>query len=130
MEEYEVPAGVPLSDLKVGNFVAVETKLDQHTQIFVARIARIFAANRQLEVTVYQVPTDQRYGPWNRRTWHVRTDSSNALSCIVVPDTELLCKVELVEGALSEESLERLAHCGVNVGQMPSRDKAMPARSM
>jgi len=128
MEEYEQPPGVPLSDLKVSDFVAIETCLEQHTQIFVARITRIFGANRQLEVNAYQVPTSQRYGPWNRRTWEVRTDKSDVLTHIVVPDTELLCKVELIEGALTEESLERLAHLGVNVGQMPHRDKAIPSR--
>ena len=114
----------------MGDFVAVETKLDQHTQIFVARITRIFAANRQLEVCVYQVPDDQRFGPWNRRVWQVRTDSNHALTNIIVPDLELLCKVDLVEGALSEDSLERLTHLGVNVGQMPHRDKAMPPRTL
>ena len=93
MEEYEQPPGVPLNDLKVGGFVAVETCLEQHTQIFVARITRVFGANRQLEVNVYQVPTSQRYGPWNRCTWEVRTDKSDVLTHIVVPDTELLCKV-------------------------------------
>ena len=58
---------------------------------------------------MYQGLTSQRYGPWNRRAWEVRTDKSDVLTHIVALDTELLCKVELTEGALSEESLERLS---------------------
>ena len=129
-EEQELPPGVPLEALKVGSFVAVETKLDAHTQVFVARVNRKFTANRMLEVDVYQIPTNQRYGPWNRRVWELRADAMHVATRIIVPDTELLCEVSLVEGALSELSLEKLARLGVDVGSMPSRDKAIPARAL
>ena len=119
---------MPLDTLKPGTFVAVETKLDTTTQIFVARVTRVFAANRMLEVDIYQIPSNQRYGPWNRRVWEVRTDAANVVTRIIVPDAELLCKVTLVEGALSDDSLEKLARLGIDVGSMPHRDKAIPAR--
>ena len=83
-----------------------------------------------LEVDIYEVPKTQRYGPWNRRVWQVRTDATNVVTRVIVPDTELLSEVTLVEGALSEMSLERLSRIGVDVGSMPHRDKAIPARTM
>ena len=129
-EEQEKPPGVPLADLRVGLFLAIETKLDAHIQVFVARINRIFSANRMCEVDVYQVPPNQRYGPWNRRVWEVRTDTANNITRIIVPDTEILSEVSLIEGALNDVSLERLARLGVDVGSMPHRDKAIPARSL
>ena len=92
VEEQETPPGVPLEALTPGTFVAVETKLDQNVQIFIARVNRLFKANRMLEVDVYQVPSNQRYGPWNRRVWEVRTDAMHVVTRIVVPDTELLAR--------------------------------------
>ena len=115
--------GVSVSDLKVGDFVAVE--LDQHT--WVASVIRTFAAQGQVQVNLYWIPPDHRFGPWNRRHWGLMSRQGMPVVEIVT-EAELLCKVELQDDALTDSSLEALVAAGVPLGGAVHRDKSMPGR--
>ena len=124
----EPPQGASVHDLATGDYVAVETKLSQNLSIYVCRVKRVFKANCQVEVDVYEVDSSDRYGGWNRRHWTVRTRADGSVETIIVPECEILCVVTLFEGALDDVSLERLAHLGVDVGTVPRRDKSIQPR--
>ena len=81
--QQEDPVVSSFDELRHGDLVAVETKLQQHFRVFVARIKTLFRANEQAEVDVFEVSQDQRYGGWNRRKWFPRTDAEGRVRSIV-----------------------------------------------
>ena len=70
----------------------------------------------------------ERYGPWQRRRWELWADEHGSPYKETLGRGDVLCKVELVDAALTQTSLERLALVGVSVGDMPSRDATLPPR--
>ena len=118
-------------DPQVGSMVAVEFRqfASARPQIFVAKVERVFPANRQLEATLYQIPPSDRYGPWSRRKWAI-WDTPGGPRKEVFGFDELLCTVEISsDGSLAPSSLERLAFAGVSLGTY-GRDRALPARTL
>ena len=97
-------AGVAVADLRPQDLVAVDVL--GHT--WVASVIRTFVAQGQAQVNLFSVPTDQRYGPWNRRKWALMSEHGMPVIEIVT-ESELLCKVELQDDALTDASLEALA---------------------
>ena len=93
----------------------------------VARIVQTYQANGYANVEIWSVTASDRFGPWNRRQWSVLTDEHGA-RYEIVPESEILCKVELEESALSSASLERLALLGVPVTGAIKHDSAIPGR--
>ena len=111
-----------LANLKRGTFVAVRFG----GRVHVASVERVFVDQEQLEVTIYEVPTTGRYGPWVHRKWEV-CSRDGRVAREVIPATELVCEVSLQHGALTTDSLEKLSAAGYNTGAMPTRDKAIVA---
>ena len=116
--------------IKVGEFVACEPKTSQYHRVHVGRIERIWYEEKQAEVTLYHVAPGGRTGPWQRRRWEVWTKESGEVRREVVTSSEIVCKVELVEGALTPDSLERLVTHGIDAGTQPRRDHTLPPRSI
>lgn len=112
----------PAEPLAVGDFVAVELKVNRIQRIKVAKIQRIFEVGDQLEVLPHEVPPGDRFGPWSRRPWHPEA------ATIVVPRNEVLCTVDLRDRALTPGSLEKLEALGVQVSAVLRDDKTLPPR--
>ena len=55
-------------EVKVDDLIAVELH-KKDSNIFVARVKRVFEVGSQLECRVFEVAAGQRYGPWERRPW-------------------------------------------------------------
>jgi transposase InsO family protein len=121
------PVG-PISTLKVGQLVACSPKTSQFDRVHVARVERIFPHQEQCEVTLYHVPTDCRTGPWRARVWEIWLDPDGSSKREVISADELVCSVTLVEGALTEASLEALVIHGIPVDTQPRRDHTLPPR--
>jgi len=117
-----------LSDLANGDYIAVEPKVLTGKRIHVARIERVYRGQGLLQVVLYHVPTHARFGPWQRRPWEIRQESGRDRSEVITAD-EVLCKVELKNQALTQDSLEKLALHGVATGTQPSRDASLPPRT-
>ena len=122
-EVADMKAGVAVADLRPQDLVAVDVL--GHT--WVASVIRTFVAQGQAQVNLFSVPTDQRYGPWNRRKWALMSEHGMPVIEIVT-ESELLCKVELQDDALTDASLEALAAAGVPVGGQIHRNKTLPTR--
>ena len=120
--------GGEIKDLKVGDFIAVEPRITQYTRVYIARVDRPFHGQDLVEVTLFHVPTQGRYGPWQRRVWEVWLDGGRPRSEVLTA-SEVLCKVTLVNGALTQTSLEELVMLGCAVGTQPGRDATLPPRS-
>jgi hypothetical protein len=124
----EIPSGsAALQGLKVGGYIAVEPRSSQFKRIHVARVDRIFVDQLMAEVSLMEIPRDQRFGPWERRPWHIWMTATGEPRKEVVSPEEILCQVELVNSALTPSSLEALAVLGIASGVMPGRDKSLPA---
>ena len=124
----DIPEAVvdPLS-LTHGDFVAVEFNISRNTRVYVARVERVYREQELLEVTLYRVPVKSRFGPWQRRPWEIWQDDGKVRK-ETLPSSEVLCKVSLSNGALTQESLETLGKLGVPTGTQPSRDASLPSR--
>jgi hypothetical protein len=118
-----------IDTLKMGDMIAVEPRTSSCRHVHVARVDRVFPNQGQFEVILFEVPSTQRFGPWQKRTWAVWLDDRNLPRKGIVVAEEVLCHVKLLEQALDQESLERLAVLGVQTGAQPRRDKALPART-
>jgi len=119
-----------VKDLRKGDFVAVEPVLpwNKHKPlVYVARVERVHHNQELVSVTLFRVPDDSVFGHWNRRAW-APWYKDGEIQVHLLPYSEVLCRVTLQNGALTQESLEALGHLGVSVGVQPSRDKAMPSR--
>ena len=114
--------------LAVGDLVACEPKVMQNLRVFVARVDRVHSQQELVQVTLYKVPSNARFGPWQRRPWELWQEDGRP-KVELVTMSEIICKVSLQEGALSQESLEELGRAGIDVGSMPSRDATLPSRS-
>ena len=98
----------------------------QEPRVFVARVETFNAEQRQATVVLFEVPKGERYGPWHRRRWEVRTDSSGAVVKETIPYAEILTTVELQAGALTQRSLELLSAAGVEVSATPHISSTLP----
>ena len=56
-----------ISHLKVGDLIGVEPRFSKNKRVYVARVDRPYYEQSLLDVTLYQVPTHARFGPWQRR---------------------------------------------------------------
>ena len=127
VESADPPLGLTLSDLKKDDMVAVERRVGPKPQVHVARIVRTFVGNGYANVEIWAVGQADRFGPWSRRQWSVLADELGA-KYEVIPESEILCKVNLVENALDAPSLEKLALLGVPVSGAVKHDAAIPGR--
>ena len=73
------------------------------------------------------VPTDARFGPWQRRRWDIHIDDHGPRTEIITAN-ELITAVQLVNRALTNESLEKLIVASINVGAHSDRDGSLPPR--
>ena len=121
-EEYE--------KLTRGDLVAIEIRHHGQLRIYVARVERTYQGSSLVQVQLFRVPSSERYGPWQRRRWELWGDDTGQPYKETLSRNEVLCRVELVDAALSYASLERLAALGVLVGDMPSRDATLPPRTV
>ena len=80
-----------------------------------------------VQVTLYHIPPTARFGPWQRRPWEVWQEDGRDRSELLAA-SEVVCKVELTNSALTQDSLERLAAFGIDTGTQPSRDSTLPPR--
>jgi len=117
-----------LTDLTMGDYIAVEPKVLTGKRVYIAKIERVYRGQGLVQVTLYHVPTHGRFGPWQRRPWEIRQDGGRDRSEVITAD-EVLCKVELKNQALTHHSLEKLGLLGVATGTMPSRDASLPPRT-
>ena len=124
-EAVDPPSGLTVEALRPNDMVAVEIRVKPKPRVHVARVVRTFVANAFAEVELWSVGTTERYGPWSRRRWSVMQDEGGAHRYEIVPEAEILCRVDLQEKALSSESIEKLALLGVPVSLMPGRDAAI-----
>ena len=109
-----------LGTLVPGSMIAVRHKQNVH----VAKVERIFRDQELVEVTLYHVPNKQRFGPWERRPWEITNRAGSPIE--VIPAAEIISRVTLQEGALTQASLEVLASSGVQVGIAPRAWASLP----
>ena len=111
-----------------GDMVACEPQVLQGKRVFVARIDTVHPGQELAQVTLFKVPATARFGPWQRRPWEIWQDEAGKAKSEIVTFPEVVCKVTLKDGALTNESLEDLARLGVDTGTVPSRDATLPSR--
>ena len=118
----------PQHEVAVGTLVAVRSAIGRNApRVHVGRVERFFPAQNQLEVTLFEVPRGSRLGPWTRRPWTVKLDlHTRAVIKQVFAMDEVLAVVELIEGALTQRSLELLSAVGVDVSPVPTLDATLP----
>ena len=112
-----------------GMFLCVASPHSQNGRLHVARVEAIFAAQGQVEVSLYWVPPKGRTGPWQARVWTPWLDESSMPKKEVVSKHEIICQVELRDGALTQASLEKLTLHGVPATGQPRRDATLPPRA-
>ena len=56
-------------ELRVGDMVAVEVRINQNPRIHVASVRRVFPLVSLVEAQLWHVPSHERYGPWSCRKW-------------------------------------------------------------
>ena len=127
-EPGELLSAAERENLAYKDMVAVEMKHQKYNRVFVARIERTFENSELLKVMLFRVPPTERYGPWQRRRWEIWSDDTGAARTEVLSRADVICKIELVEAALTLKSLEALAAGGVPGGSMPTRDAVLPPR--
>ena len=79
-----------------------------------------------LEVHLYHIHRDSRFGQWQRRPWELWHLDDGRPRVEVILATEVLCPVSLVEGALDQNPLATLSQLGVDVGATPHRAHSLP----
>ena len=109
-------------ELRSGDFVAVKVQ----RRVFVGKIARLFFTSKLVQIELWEVDSNERFGPWARRKWVPYLDGAGAQHVDIFHESDLVCVVTLSNQALTEKSLEDLAVLGVPVGVQPTRDKSMP----
>jgi len=114
--------------LNKGDMVAVEIVHHSQLRIYVARVEKTYQNSALVQVQLFRIPSAERYGPWQRRRWELWGDEQNVPYKETLSRQDVLCKVELVNSALTLASLEKLASAGVSVGSMPTRDATLPPR--
>ena len=83
-------------ELRVGSMVAVlSTRGRQEPRVFLARVESFSAAQEQATVVLFEVPKGERYGPWHRRRWEVKTDAAGAVVKETVPYGEILSLIHI-----------------------------------
>jgi hypothetical protein len=98
-----------------------------HNRVHVSRVDRVFTGNTQVEVTVYEIAQGDRFGPWSRRPWKVKTtEATGAPVKEVVEAHDIIIRVDLQQGALSQHSLEKLAAAGLDLSGVPRLEATLP----
>ena len=112
----------------VGAMVAVRSSIGRNApRVHVGRIERLFPAQDQMEVVLFEIPRGSRLGPWTRRPWSVKLDPvTNAVIKQVYASNEVVAPVELKDCALTQRSLELLSAAGVDVSPVPTLDATLP----
>ena len=118
----------PSNEYRKGMYVAVSPKTSQFSRVHVALIDQVFYENDRFLVTLFYVPPDARYGPWQARRWAIWPEPDGHPKREVIASDEVICEVHLKNDALTEESLEALTARGVPAVHMPRREAALPTR--
>ena len=108
-----------------GMFLCVSSPSSQYRRVYVARVEAIFAAQGQAEVARYSVPPKGRSGPWQARIRTPWLDDLGMPKKEVVTKDEIICQVELNDGALTQASLEKLTLHSVPATGQPRRDATL-----
>ena len=109
--------------LTPGDFCAVDVALGTgRGAVHIAEVLRQYEVGNQVELQLMEVARGERYGPWERRPWTPIAHGKK-----VVPQAEVLMKVMMKSGALTEESLSKLAAAGCAVGE-PKVENALLGR--
>jgi hypothetical protein len=116
------------ASLRVGAYYAVRAVTKTQVRVYVGRLERIFEAQEQFEMLVHEIVAGERFGPWERRPWSVKTDKRGAVLNEIVARSEVLIEVILHNKALSQSSLEQLRALGVEVTNLPHLDVVMKIR--
>ena len=116
-----------MKSLVVDDIVAVQPRSSQFGRVYLGKVIAAYPLHNQIEVSLMHVPPDARFGPWQRRKWDIQSDDHGPKTEIITAN-ELITAVQLVNGALTNESLEKLTVAGVNVGAQPHRDGSLPPR--
>ena len=103
-------------------------KTSQFSRIHVARIERVFIDQRMAEVTLFWASPGSRTGPWQARVWGIMLDEDGSPHREVITADELVCRVVLSHGALTQSSIEELCRLGVPALTQPRRDSTLPPR--
>lgn len=103
--------------LHVGIMVMIPYK----NRLHVARVDQLFETGQQAEVTVFEVPQGERYGPWNRRPW-LPVDANK----LTIPLNEVIVIAELDNKALTSKTLDLLVSKGYRLVE-PTKEKGLLA---
>ncbi len=110
--------------------IAVDPRTSQFKRIHVARVERTFIDQLVAEVLLYLIPETARYGPWEKRTWAIWLNDNAEPRREVITQSEIICRVALVEHALGKTPLAALAIHGFDTGRQPRRDHSFPPRAV
>ena len=125
-EQVDVSGADKLASLRLGSMVAVNFE----GRVHVAKVDRILPEDESIVVVIYEVPRDNRFGPWSRRIWSPLVRKSETVKELIYMK-DVLTLVTLTENALSADSLEALAALGIGAfGATEHREKALGGRRM
>ena len=111
-----------LDEVSISDFIAVRVS----KRIYVAKVIKVFYASRMFQAALWEVGVNERFGPWNRRKWVPYVDVGGSPQIDLFPEVDVVAKVSLQDGALTDASLEKIQLLNVPVGEQPTRDKSLP----
>lgn len=102
---------------QVGDFVVYKRPSGR---LHVGCITRSFSVGQQLEVSAYEVPARERFGPWSRRPWTPLEASGGGPQLDIISVVDVVLKAALQERALSQRTLEQLLAAGIPLPEVKS----------
>jgi hypothetical protein len=115
--EVDAEVNVPSISYALGDSVIIHFE----TRLHVAKIVKVYEVGEQCEVQVFEVPSGERYGPWNRRPLHPRDAAP-----IVIAMSDVIQKVPFTGKALTSRSIDKLATAGYMTLE-PTKEKGLIA---
>ena len=93
----------------VGTYLVYDRQLQGKPRTAVGKVTRVFVVGDQLEIQLFEVPTHERFGPWLRRPWAPADCEPE-----VITFKEVIAKVDLQNGVLTQDDLDSLEHQGIH----------------